>query len=560
MSSVSSLNSLLSSSSAGTSSGINLSSLLTAATGATSIGIDVNAAVDAAIYAARAPERQWQAQQNTIQSQITALTSVQSALSTMSADLDKLNDPAGALSSRTVSSSDPGIVGAAADASATPGTHTIAVQHLATSASWYSSPLTSASASVGSSTLTVTKSDGTQTSFAFGSGGLTSLSAVAKAITSSSLGVTASVVTDAIGSRLALVSQSSGTASNFTVSVGASAPSSSWSSASVASSSATLDASSLQVSDGTSSATIAVAAGSTLADVANQINGAGLNLSASLVSDGSGVHLSIASTNGNNLTVGSDPTLVLTQPTTGSDASLTVDGVPVKSASNSVTGAIAGVTLTLEGVNSGSPTTLKVSSDATQISSVISQFVTDYNSALSLVNGQFTYNPASSSQGILGSDAAIRSLQSTLLSIGAYTPSSASAGSPSSLASLGISVNDDGSLSLDSGTLNRLVVSNASGVQDFFQGVALDGFASTVKAAVSQYTTSTGGILTSDIANLTQQYSDLGNEVNQFESGYIASQQTLLTAMYSKAEIALQQLPTTMKQLQAEFGNGNSGS
>src|SRR6185437_442136 len=60
MSSVSSLNSLLSSalgaSSSTSSSGIDLSSLLQAATGATSAGIDVSSAVTAALYADRAPD------------------------------------------------------------------------------------------------------------------------------------------------------------------------------------------------------------------------------------------------------------------------------------------------------------------------------------------------------------------------------------------------------------------------------------------------------------------------------------------------------------------------
>jgi hypothetical protein len=48
--------------------------------------------------------------------------------------------------------------------------------------------------------------------------------------------------------------------------------------------------------------------------------------------------------------------------------------------------------------------------------------------------------------------------------------------------------------------------------------------------------------------------------VNDFESGYIASQKTVLTAMYSKAEIALQQLPAEMQEIQAELGNNNNSN
>ena len=183
MSSVSSLNSLLSSAltnpSSTSGSGIDLSSLLQAATGATSSGIDVTSAVAAALYADRAPERQWQAQQSTIASQITALTALQTALSSVSNDLDSLNDISGPLAARAVSSSATQVTGTATPGAAV-GSHLVSVQSLATSASWYSPSLPSSSSGLGTSTLTITGADGTSTSFNTGSG-VNSLSDLASA-------------------------------------------------------------------------------------------------------------------------------------------------------------------------------------------------------------------------------------------------------------------------------------------------------------------------------------------------------------------------------------------
>src|SRR6201986_5604710 len=116
MSSVSSLNSLLSGALTGSSasgSGIDLSSILQAATGSTGAGIDVTAAVTAALNADRAPEHQWQAQQATIASQVGALTTLQTALSSVSNDLNSLNDIGGPLAARTVSSSATQVTGTA---------------------------------------------------------------------------------------------------------------------------------------------------------------------------------------------------------------------------------------------------------------------------------------------------------------------------------------------------------------------------------------------------------------------------------------------------------------
>jgi flagellar hook-associated protein 2 len=477
MGSVSSVNSLLSSaltgSSAASNSGIDLSSILQAATGATSTGIDVTAAVTAALNAARAPERQWQAQQSNLVSQITALTTLQTALSSVSNDLNSLNDIGGPLVARSVSSSATQVTGTAT-AGASIGSHLIAVQSLATSASWYSPSLPSGSANLGTSTLTITSADGTQTSFNTGSG-VNTLSDLAKAINSSGIGINASVVSDANGERLALVSQTTGSAADFAVS-------------------------------------------------------------------------------------SSDPTFNMTRAGgPAANASLTVDGIPISSATNTVSGAITGLTLNLTGIiPANSPATVTVASDTTQISQALSSFVSDYNSALSQVNSQFTFSAANGSQGVLGSDNTVRSLQSALEGVVAYnSPASAGSGAIQSLGDLGITVNNDGSLSLDASKLTS-AMANPEAVQNFFQGNALNGFAQQFSSELVQFNDPATGAITKEIQNQTQQFNALQSQVNDFESGYIASQQTVLTAMYSKAEIALQQLPAEMQQIQAELGNNSN--
>ena len=559
MSSVSSLNSLLSSalgtSSSTSGSSIDLSSLLQAATGSTSTGIDVTSAVTAALYADRAPERQWQGQQSTITSQITALTALQTALSSVSNDLNNLNDISGPLAARSVSSSATQVAGTATPGVAV-GSHLISVQSLASSASWYSPSLPSSSSSLGTSTLTITAANGSQTSFNTGSG-VNSLSDLASAINASGIGVNASIVSDANGSRLALVSSTTGSAADFTASYGATGVST-WSSASLSSASAALQAGSFQLGDGTSTATINIGSGDTLSTLAGKINSLGLNLSASVVTDSSGAHLQIDSTGSGAVSVSSDPALNMTRASTGTNASLTVDGIPISSSTNTVAGAITGLTLNLTGTTpTNNPVTLTVGSDTTQISSALSTFVSDYNAALSQVNSQFTYSTSSGSQGVLGSDGTARSLQSALEGIVAYNNTSGGSGAIQSLSDLGITVNDDGSLSLDSSKLTS-AMANPAAVQNFFQGTALNGFAQQFSSQIDQFNSPATGAITKEIQNLNQQYSNLQSQVNDYESGYIASQQTVLTAMYSKAEIALQQLPTEMQQIQSELGNNNS--
>ena len=73
---------------------------------------------------------------------------------------------------------------------------------------------------------------------------------------------------------------------------------------------------------------------------------------------------------------------------------LTIDGVPFSSASNTVTGAIQGVTLNL--VSQSPPAIrcqLTVGPDQNQITGAINNFVSAYNTVVSTINTQYVVDP-----------------------------------------------------------------------------------------------------------------------------------------------------------------------
>jgi flagellar hook-associated protein 2 len=258
-----------------------------------------------------------------------------------------------------------------------------------------------------------------------------------------------------------------------------------------------------------------------------------------------------------------------TQAVQAENASITVDGVPIVSASNTVTGAIPGVTLTLLGASPGSQISLTVASDTSQVSTAINQFVSDYNAALGLVNTQFemtsttssTTSATTTSQGVLADDPTVRSLQSLLeQAIGyAYTPATGTT-TVSNLSDLGITVADDGTLTVDSTTLNSALVNNPTDVQKFFEGPALNGFSNSIYNQLTTYTAAADGAFTVDLSSISASSAALTSQINDFETGYIASQQTSLTADFTAAEVALQQLPQEMQELNTELGFNSNGS
>jgi flagellar hook-associated protein 2 len=566
MSSVSSVNTLQASTT-NTNSAISISSILAAIAGTSTSAIDVSAAVTAGIYAARAPERAWQADQTTLSSQTTALTSIQTATEAIATDMQNLNTLTGPLTARTVTSSNSNDLSATAATGTVTGTHTVVVSKLASTESWYSDLESSPTATLPTSSLTLTTTAGASATFQTGSGNTgDTLNDLATAINGAKLGVTATVVSDSTGSRLAIISDTSGAAAGFSI-TSANYTGTSWTSPDIPTG-ATLGANSITLTIGGTPTTITTTSGETYAQLATAINGMNLGVTATAGSDTNGTNLTIASTDGSTPFTINEPAFGFTEAATAANASLTVDGVPIQSASNTVTGAISGVTLNLLGAAPGSPISLTVASDASQVSTAINQFVTDYNTAIGLVNSQFTDSSTTdssgtttTSQGVLASDPTIVSLQSTLEQAINYvnTPTTGTT-TVSMLSDLGITMNNDGTLSVDSATLNNALTNNPSDVQNFFEGTALNGFANSVYTTLNAYTSPANGAFKVDLSSIAATNTSLTSQINDFETGYIANQQTVLTAEYSQAETALQGLSTKMAQINALLGLTSTGN
>ena len=582
MSSVSAVNSLLSGT-ATTTSAINISNILAADTGANTPGIDVNAAVTAALYAARAPERAWQADQATLSTQTTNLTSIQKATESLATDMQTLNTLTGPLSARTVTSSNSSILTATAATGTVAGVHTVVVTNPASTGQWYSDLETSPTASLTSGFITITPTNGQPVTIATGVGNagdtLNNLATAinsAKTASGAGLGVTATVVSDSTGSRLAIIANSSGIAADFSIST-PNFQGTTWTSADMPTGSS-LGANSVTLTSGSgaslASLTVPTTSGETYAQLANAINtavtifnsdpanaakGLTLNLNASAGSSANGTSLTIASSDGTTPFTINEPAVGFTQANAAQNAQLTVDGVPIQSGSNKVTGAIPGVTLNVLGTSLGAPVSLTVASDAAQVATAINQFVTDYNTAIGLVNSQFTYNAANSAQGTLASDPTVRSLQSALEQATNYVNASATGTTKvATLSDMGINMGNDGTLSVNSATLNNALVNTAEDLQMFFQGAALNGFANSMYNVLNSFVSPANGAFKVDLSSISATSAALTKQISDFESGYIASQRIQLTANFTKAEIALQQLPQQMQQLNAELGFTNN--
>lgn len=341
-----------------------------------------------------------------------------------------------------------------------------------------------------------------------------------------------------------------------------------WSSSTAANSTTALPSGeSFNITTTSGSATITVGSNgvNTLGDLANAINSAGLGVTANIITDASGSRLSIVSNSSGsaaNFTVSSsDPSSFnLTEAVNGKNASLTVNGISVSSASNTVTGAVPGLTLNLLSASPGTQVTLSVAPDTSQASTAINQFVTDYNTLLTALNTQFSYT-SGSGQGVLAGDPTVRNLQTSLLDAVDYTyaPSTGSA-SISNLSSLGINVQKDGTLTVNNAQLQEALQNNFSGVQSFFQGAALNGFANSLDQQLTNFSSPADGAFTVDLQSMNTEISGYQTDITNFQSNVITPLKAQLENEYSQAEIALQQLPAEIRNVDAELGQNSSNN
>jgi flagellar hook-associated protein 2 len=236
----------------------------------------------------------------------------------------------------------------------------------------------------------------------------------------------------------------------------------------------------------------------------------------------------------------------------GVNATITVDGVKLTSASNTVTNAIPGVTfqlLSTGNTSSGStPETVQVviDNDTTSIETAINTFVNDYNTTINAINAQEGKDSSGNPEPLYGTSV-LSQLQQGLLSA---VSSSFGSNAINSLISLGITANAnaDGTISLNADTLSNALNSNFDQVVSLFQNTGSFGsvFTSTLEGLGNSSTS--GGAISLALSEDRSQEAMLNDNVSKQEA-LIATQKAHLTTELNSANQILQAIPQMIQQV-----------
>ncbi len=231
--------------------------------------------------------------------------------------------------------------------------------------------------------------------------------------------------------------------------------------------------------DGSFEFRVEVDADDTLADVETKIDELGIDVSASIVNDGSGdspFHLVISS-----LVSGRDGQLTLDAGSTGlsfdtlveaSDAVVFFGGagatnpIVLTSSTNTLSGVLENVTIDLVGT-SDEPVELSVSRDIERIVTDLGNFVSSFNGALDSIDEHTSFDPETGDRGLLFGDSAVNQIRNRLRTVAITRVPGAPEGL-NRLVLIGVSTGNGGRLSFDENKFRDLFNEDPEAIEALF--------------------------------------------------------------------------------------------
>jgi flagellar hook-associated protein 2 len=528
-------------------------------------GFDVTSTVNQIVTNMQAVETPWKNQLTALQSQDTALTSIGTDLSSLSTAMQSLTDFEGVLAEKQGSSSDTSILElSSAATNAVAGSHTVVVQSLATTSSYVSGTINASDTLSGSLTINGKTINIDSTNNA--------LSSLASAINSGSYGVTANVITDSSGSRLSLVSQTSGASGAISVDSSSLNDSSTSSNLGFTQTQPGADAQ-LKV-DGVSVTSASNTVTNAIQGVTFQLLSANQNESVQveITNNNSDVESALNAfvtdynkvltdlngqegndANGNPEPLFGNPTIATIQQSLQSGLTFLQ---PANAAASTST---IGKSDTLSGsisisVGGGNPQTINVPTTGDQTLPGLAAAINSANigvSATVITSGsQATLSLTNATGGSAGAISIDGSGLTDSTTGEAVTFGSSQSNGVTSITQLGISVNNDGTLTLNTDTLGSLLDSNYQDVVNFLQpSGSFTSFGDNFSTVLDNLgNTSTNGAIKLALQENSTVESQLNTNISN-EEAIISAQKTTLTTELNQANFILTQIPQELQQI-----------
>ena len=242
------------------------------------------------------------------------------------------------------------------------------------------------------------------------------------------------------------------------------------------------------------------------------------------------------------------------------NATLSVNGLAVSSASNQVDGVVSGLKLNLMGVTSAD-VVLSVSRDTSVAKAAIIDLVTAYNSFDSVIQGLTASGSTTTDEGGLKSDASITALRTKVRSF-LISDSSTPGTAMMRMSDIGVSLNRSGSFIVDETTLSTALTNYYSDITQMFSantdnmtsyGAASRGIAGDLVTQIDTYLSFDGLVklreksYSNKTSTLTTEQAALDKKMISIEARY--------TKQFSTMSKIMDEMKSTQDWLESSLGN-----
>ena len=320
------------------------------------------------------------------------------------------------------------------------------------------------------------------------------------------------------------------------------------------------------VIDGSTTFHVAISASDTLQSLITKINGLDAGVTAAESNDGSSINpyrftlTSNATGSGSRILFDtSQAGFGLQEIAQGQDA-LLLSGTPgaggflASSSTNTFNSILPGATVTVNGTST-TPVTLGVASSNSNLATAVQAFVDTFNTLNTSLGNATSFDTTSNTGAILQGDGSLLEVETDLSNL--FSGTISGAGSIQSLAGLGISFNQDGSLSLDTTQLQNELTSNPQAVQQFFT-TSGSGFSDKLSAVVDQLAGPTNSLLVNRVSTINDTIQSNQQRIDTLNAK-LSADQTRLTTEFDNAEVAVAKMQANLDALSAIQGFATIG-
>lgn len=318
--------------------------------------------------------------------------------------------------------------------------------------------------------------------------------------------------------------------------------------------SVTVNGKSVQEVNGSTTQTIQLASTDTLQDLVNKINAADAGLSASIFNDGSATpnRLTLTSTQAGlagRMVVDTSGVGITLNPTVQAQNAVLVvggsnaaNGIVATSSNNVFTGVLPGASLTIAQAT-GQPVSISVNSSADTLITNLQTMVSDYNSFQSQLGNDTSYDTTTNTGSVLTGDPTAIDLDTQLSQT--LSQSFGTSSTINSLADVGLTFGSDGTLSLDTSTLQSVFDSDPSALQQFFTQ-AKTGFSAQMHNLLESLAGANNSLLTNRVSALGNTVTADQTRITEMNSQLNQQQQDLLQQFYGM-ETAISQMQSNLQ-------------